>query len=223
MAALLPHQDINYSHKGEISVDGINIQATEGRGKVLLNYSQGAIAVTYHDIKDMKRQEYKDLFEGKRLAYIYHNGIDAIGDHAATERDVFNAVEKSFADLRLLVKNLINNLSATHIYITSDHGFLHRRSALQECDKIPRAAGEAVEDNKRFVVTGENEDIKGALSFSMEYLLGQANDLNVIVPRGVNIFKVQGAGANYLHGGASLQEVVVPVIKFKNDRSKSNA
>ena len=34
-------------------------------------------------------------------------------------------------------------------------------------------------------------------------------------------FKVQGGGANYVHGGAALQEVVIPVIKFKNERGKT--
>lgn len=223
MAALLPHKSIEYNDKAEVLVDGINVQGTEGRRKVLLNYNEDAVAVAYHDIKDLKRQEYKEIFEGKKLIYIYHNGIDATGDHPATEREVFNAVEKSFADLRLLIKNLVNNLSATHIYITADHGFLYRRSALQECDKIPRPAGEALEDNKRFILTRKNEDIEGTLAFSMRYILGKDTDLKVVVPRGVNIFKVQGAGVNYLHGGASLQEVVIPVIKFKNDRSKSDA
>ena len=34
-------------------------------------------------------------------------------------------------------------------------------------------------------------------------------------------FKTQGSGANFVHGGASLQEVVVPVIQFKNIRKTS--
>src|SRR5699024_9552977 len=31
----------------------------------------------------------------------------------------------------------------------------------------------------------------------------------------------QGAGANYVHGGLMPQEIAIPVISFKNDRSKS--
>jgi len=45
--------------------------------------------------------------------------------------------------------------------------------------------------------------------------------LKCIVPRGVNRFKAQGEGANYVHGGAALQEVVIPVVKFKNERGKN--
>lgn len=55
----------------------------------------------------------------------------------------------------------------------------------------------------------------------MDYLLQQ--DKFVTVPKGINRFAIQGAGANYVHGGAMLQEIVVPIITFKNDRSKSSA
>lgn len=223
MAALLPHKNIEINDRAEVLVDGINVHSTEGRHNVLLNYTGDAVAVTYNDIKDMKRAEYKAKFAGKKLIYIYHNVIDAIGDHSNTEREVFKAVEETFVDLRLLIKSLINNLSATNIYITADHGFIYRRSELKEADKIPGRAEGALDENRRFVLTEENGNMDGTLSFSMRYILGEDTGLRVIVPRGVNIFKVQGAGANYIHGGASLQEVVIPVVKFKNDRSKSDA
>ena len=56
----------------------------------------------------------------------------------------------------------------------------------------------------------------------MDYLLGKESDKYVITPKGTSRFKVQGAGANYVHGGAMPQEIIVPVIKFKNDRSTSS-
>ena len=49
----------------------------------------------------------------------------------------------------------------------------------------------------------------------MNYLLGKETNLRAIVPKGVIRYKVQGAGANYVHGGVSLQEIIIPVIKFK--------
>ena len=56
----------------------------------------------------------------------------------------------------------------------------------------------------------------------MDYLLGEDSGMNVVTPKGIARFKVQGAGANYVHGGAMLQEILVPIIKFKNDRSSSS-
>lgn len=218
MASLLPHKKIEISDKAEILVDGINSAGTENRQKILSNYSSDVVAIQYNDMKDMKRPEYKETFEGKKLAYIYHNVIDAIGDKATTERDVFEAVEKSFEDLNNLIKNLINNVSATNIYITADHGFIYRRSALQEYDKISKADIRAIDEGRRFILAEGMVEEQGILSLSMEYLLGDNTTLTAIVPKGVTRFKVQGAGANYVHGGAALQEMIIPVIRFKNIR-----
>lgn len=217
MAALLPHKTININDKGDIIVDGTSSSGTENRHKILLNHCSDVVAIQYNDMKDMKRAEYKESFEGKKLVYIYHNAIDAVGDKAVTERDVFGAVEKTFADLNDLIKSLINNISATNIYITADHGFIYRRSNLQEYNKITKADVKAVDEGRRFILSEEVKAEQGIITLPMNYLLGDTN-LNVIVPKGVTRFKVQGAGANYVHGGLALQEIVVPVIKFKNIR-----
>lgn len=218
MATLLPHKKIEMNDKAEVIVDGINSMGTENRQKILSKYSTDVVAISYNDMKDMKRPEYKENFDGKKLVYIYHNVIDAIGDKAATERDVFEAVEKTFEDLNTLIKNLVNNVSATNIYITADHGFIYRRSSLQEYDKISKADVKAIDEGRRFILAEEKKDEQGILTLPMNYLLGEDTKLNVIIPKGVTRFKVQGAGANYVHGGAALQEIVIPVVKFKNIR-----
>ncbi|AOY75379.1 BREX-1 system phosphatase PglZ type A [Clostridium formicaceticum] len=218
MATLLPHKKIEINDKAEVIVDGINSMGTENRQKILSKYSTDVVAISYNDMKDMKRPEYKENFDGKKLVYIYHNVIDAIGDKAATERDVFEAVEKTFEDLNTLIKNLVNNVSATNIYITADHGFIYRRSSLQEYDKISKADVKAIDEGRRFILAEEKKDEQGILTIPMNYLLGEDAKLNAIIPKGVTRFKVQGAGANYVHGGAALQEIVIPVVKFKNIR-----
>lgn len=45
---------------------------------------------------------------------------------------------------------------------------------------------------------------------TMTYL----NKLYVDTPVGADIFKVAGGGQNYVHGGTSLQEMIVPVIEL---------
>lgn len=220
MASLLPHEKIEITDKADVLVDSINSSGTINRQKILSQYDKDAVAIQYNDLKDMKRPQYKDVFEGKKLVYIYHNVIDAIGDKANTERDVFEAVEKTFEDLNGLVKNLINNVSATNIYITSDHGFIYRRSPLKEFDKATKANVKSIDKGRRFILSKDNEKQNhGTISISMNYLLGDNTELDVIVPKGVTRFPIQGAGANFVHGGASLQEIVIPVVKFKNIRN----
>lgn len=218
MASLLPNETIEINERADVLVDGINSAGTENRGKILSKHSDGAIAIQYNDMMDMKKSDYRDTFEGKKLIYIYHNVIDAVGDKASTERDVFDSVEKTIEDLNSLTRTLMNNVSATNIYITADHGFIYRRSALEEYNKISKSDIDSIDGGRRFILTRDNVVQQGMLNLSMKYLLGDQSDLNVIVPKGATRFKVQGAGANYVHGGASLQEMIIPVVKFKNIR-----
>jgi uncharacterized protein (TIGR02687 family) len=215
MASLLPRKGIAVNEKAEVIVDGINTQGTENRGGVLANHSRDALAIAFNDMVDMKRPDYKETFKGRKLVYIYHDAIDAVGDKPLTEREVFNAVEKAFGDLVLLIRNLVNHISATNIIITADHGFIYRRSPLTEVDKIGKHDIKAVESGRRHALSGTEQELEEVLPISMNYLLGDETRLKAILPKGVIRYKVQGAGANYAHGGASLQEIIVPVIKFK--------
>ncbi|MDD2554955.1 MAG: BREX-1 system phosphatase PglZ type A [Syntrophaceticus sp.] len=218
MASLLPGKTLVINEICEITVDHLNTKGTENRGKLIANYSKDALAIGYHDLVDMKRPDYKKTFEGRKLIYIYHNVIDAVGDKSLTEREIFDAVEKAFKDLVLLVKNLVNHVSATNILITADHGFLYRRSPLTEVDKIGKHNIEAIDAGRRHMLAETDTELDDTLSISMNYLLGKETSLKALVPKGVIRYRVQGGGANYVHGGASLQEIIVPVIKFKNIR-----
>lgn len=54
----------------------------------------------------------------------------------------------------------------------------------------------------------------------MNYLGETMADYEVIVPSGVDIFKAQGGGQNFVHGGASLQEIIIPYVTVETSRGK---
>lgn len=222
MAALLPNRSIEINDNYDVLVDGINSNGTENRDKILKLANPKSLAVTYDKVMDMKDAEIRKTFAGLDIVYIYHNTIDARGDHASTEREVFSATEEAFKEIILLVNKLVNRVSAASIIITADHGYLYKRSAMEESNKLTGIKLDDGEDNRRFLLTSNKEDVEGTITFSMDYLLGRDSDKYVITPKGTSRFKVQGAGANYVHGGAMPQEIIVPVIKFKNDRSTSS-
>lgn len=222
MAALLPNRSIEINDNYDVLVDGINSNGTENRDKILKLSNPKSLAVTYDKVMDMKDSEIRKAFTGLDIVYIYHNTIDARGDHASTEREVFSATEEAFKEITLLVNKLVNRVSAASIIITADHGYLYKRSAMEESNKLTGIKLDDGEDNRRFLLTSNKEDVEGTITFSMDYLLGRDSDKYVIIPKGTSRFKVQGAGANYVHGGAMPQEIIVPVIKFKNDRSTSS-
>lgn len=219
MAALLPHKSIKITDGGDILVDDMSTQGTESREKILKKVKSESVAILYDNLIRMSKQEMSDRFIGVKLIYIYHNCIDARGDNPPTEKEVFEATQKSFKELSGLIKILKNNINAINIMITSDHGYIYRRQSISEASKTPVDVSRYIEFKRRFILTKDEVNVPNTKNFSMDYLDLNMKDINVIVPLSANCFKIQGVGANYTHGGASLQEVVIPVIKFKSDKN----
>jgi len=44
-------------------------------------------------------------------------------------------------------------------------------------------------------------------------------NLQVAIPKGIQRLRLQGSGSRYVHGGASLQEIVVPMLEVKKERA----
>ena len=53
--------------------------------------------------------------------------------------------------------------------------------------------------------------------------LGLLGDIEVQIPKSINRVKRPGAGSRFVHGGASLQEVVVPVVTVSKKRTTDTA
>lgn len=220
MAGLLPHKSITFTAGHDVMVDGEPCVSSEQREKILRSYNPLSVVTTYSEVMSMNRESVRKLMTGQELIYIYHNQVDARGDHAATENEVFSAAQESISEIMNLIQKLTVDKSITNYIITADHGFIYKRDKLDESDKVnlPKQSGAYL--NKRFILTKEPLSIEGALNYSLEYLGSENKDVYVTVPRGAEIFKAPGGGQNYVHGGASLQEIIVPLIKVKTERYK---
>lgn len=223
MASLLPHRKLEYAADGNVVCDGMSTAGIVNRKAIIEKKVPDSLAIDFHEIAGMNRNVLRETLQGKKVIYIYHNAIDARGDNAKTNMEVFDAAEEAIHDIRLLVNQLVNNVSASNVLITADHGFLYQRDAIEKSQKLPRAHEHALAAGRRFFVSNKKESSAGTFTYAMNDLQEEGTNLFVTVPKGINRFAIQGAGANYVHGGAMLQEIVVPVITFKNDRSKSSA
>ena len=222
MAALLPGKSISVNENMEVLVDEMQTRGTDEREKVLCATNVNSVAIQYNDFLTMKRDERRALVSGKNAIYIYHNTIDAIGDKAATEQKVFEACEDAIQELSNLVRIIINYLSGTDIFITSDHGFLYTYSPLVESDKLSKSvfSGDIFEAGRRYAIAGLDTTAEYLLPVQMDKEIG-GTPIAGFTPRDATRIKVSGGGENYVHGGISLQEMVVPVIVFKNIRTTS--
>lgn len=215
MASLLPNKEIRYDN-GNILVDGKPCKSTEDRGRILKEYNSNSIAVKFDDINSLKQSELRALTKGKDLVYIYHNQIDARGDNSSTENEVFSASQEAINEITKLVARLIDSANFVRVIITADHGYIYKRENLEDSDKVNLEKIDAFYKNKRFLLTTGETDIPGTKCLSLDYI--DNDDVYVTVPKGVDIFKLKGAGLNYVHGGLSLEEVIVPVIEVKSRR-----
>jgi hypothetical protein len=209
MASLLPHKELKVDPDLNVTVDGKNCDDLPARDKILKSYNPKNVALSFDELINAKQERVRELLQEKNIVYIYHNQVDARGDKAASENEVFNACSEAIDEIYRLIKRLSGYVSAPKFFITADHGFLYKRDKLQEFDKVSFPKEICTYSNKRFLLTTEQVTEQGMMSRAMAYM----NQIYVTTPIGADIFKVSGGGQNYVHGGSSIQEMLVPVIE----------
>ena len=219
MASLLPNKEIKYEN-GVVLVDGKQCKSTEDRQKILQDYNPDAIAVQFDYINSLRRSELRSLTKGKNLIYIYHNQIDARGDNASTENEVFAASQEAIDEITKLTTRLIDGANFSRVIITADHGYIYKKGSLDDSSKLDLDTVSAFYKNRRFLLTDEETNISGTKCLSLDYINNE--DVYVTVPKGVDVFKLKGAGLNYVHGGLSLEEVIIPIIGVKSKQGGKN-
>jgi uncharacterized protein (TIGR02687 family) len=218
MAALLPHSTLKLSPDGmTVLADDQPTNGTGPRGKVLARY--GGSAIKAEDFNAMTGEERRELFKRSQFLYIYHNRIDEIGDKPGTERQVFEAVEDALRDLVDLVRKSAS-ANATNIFITADHGFLFQEQALADAFFLStQPQGDDIKVINRRYVLGRGLKPDAAFTTFRAGQVSLDDDIEVQIPKSIHRMRLAGGGSRFVHGGATLQEVVVPVLAVKKKRT----
>lgn len=221
-AALLPNQVISYE-AGKVLVDGKNTQGTINREKVLKDYVEQSVAVTYETVtQNTVGKSLRELFNGQEVIYVYHDQIDRTGDHGQ-EQQVFEAVATAIKELENLVRFISNGASIYRFIITADHGFIYRRNPVQETDKIENPSTDKEKDRveRRFIISENNYQAHGIDSMSLGASLNTTDQRYVNYPLTTSIFKKAGGGQNYVHGGSTIQEMLAPILEVNVSRGSA--
>ena len=221
MAALLPHTKLNVVQKanGGVSVlsDGASTEMPN-RDKVLKSAHGASVALQYKNIIKMKRADRQALVKGMDVVYIYHDKVDE-ASHTA-DNLVFPACDDAINEIKNIVRIICNEFGGTRIFITADHGFLYTYSPLTEDDKVDKTSfnQQDVEYGRRYALMqqGATPDYLLPVKF-----VDEESGLVAFAPRENVRIKMSGGGLNFVHGGISLQEMVVPVIDYQYLRSSS--
>lgn len=224
MSALLPNNKLTIlPDSDKVCVDDITCQGLQGRNKVLEALpSFKAIGIQAEEFMKMNSStEGRAFVKEYDIIYIFHNQIDKTGDDKTSEDKVFEAVDRELTFLMDVIKR-IANMNGTNMFITSDHGFIYQHKPLEESDFTEvKAEGEIWKENRRFII-GKNLDKNASCKHFKAANLNLSGDYDILIPKSINRIRVKGAGSRFVHGGASLQEIVIPLVKVTKKRQDTN-
>ena len=215
MAALLPHKTLEYqAGSTTVLVDGQSTEGVNGRNAVLEKFN--GMAVSAKELMNWSNQEGREKIRDSQVVYIYHDTIDFICDKQGGEDRTPLVCRDAIGELTDLIGRIINRLNGSQVLLTSDHGFLFQQKPLDKPDKtaLSMKPNGAIEAKKRYIV-GDNLPSDDAYwKGKVANTAGASGDTEFMVPKGVQRFHFVG-GARFVHGGAMLQEICIPVVYIK--------
>jgi len=221
MATLLPGKERTLdAATATVAVDGRSTAGVANRAEILRLACDGkATAIQAEEFLELNsKTDGRVLMREHEVIYIFHNTIDKIGDAASTEAKTFDAVEQAFDELDLIIKK-VANINGSNMLLTADHGFIFQQTDVEDNDMAALPAAEEWSYRARRFALGKG--ISPALSVKVfnSVALGLGGDWSVAFPLALGRFPLQGSGKRFAHGGISLQEVVVPVVKIHKART----
>ena len=219
MAALLPNKALTFNDKTEIVfAEGQSTQGTPNRTKVLQSVDSKMVAISAVDFLKMNaKSDGREFIKPYNVIYIYSNIIDKTGDDKTSESKVFEATESEFDNLVKIMKQ-VSNMNGYNMIITADHGYLYQHNRLEASDFTDFVTkGEVYKTSRRFIL-GKNLTTNDSVKKWSGESLGFADDTEALIPKSINRMRIQGAGSRYVHGGSSLQEIVIPVLEINKAR-----
>lgn len=218
--SLLPHRELKLYGKGEeqdMAVDNHILNTTQKRSEHLRGYQDGAVCVPFESVAKYNQENNREIFKHP-LVYIFHDVIDKTG-HDGNAKQIVNSCREAINDLKNMIPKIHASYNVTEVYITSDHGFLFNDIMFADKDKH-KIEEDCLERSTRYYLTKSKDEVRDVVKFPLSEVSGMVNveDVMVAVPKGTNRFAAPSGGYMYTHGGAALQELIIPVITSRLER-----
>lgn len=218
MAQLLPSGDLVYNN-GDISNSNISTEGLPNRNIILQKFKSDSLAVQFSEIISNSQEKNREIFKNA-VVYIYHDIIDSTGDKRASERRTFDVVPEAIDEIKRLVKSLHATFNVSKVIITADHGFLYNDREIEDKDLETISDPNPMTSHNRYFITSSKSQQSLGYSIPLSKTTAFNDNVFVTIPHSVNRYRKQGVGHQFVHGGGSLQEVVVPVIESSRKREE---
>lgn len=219
--SLLPHNELKLYGQGDkqdMAVDNHILDTTEKRSDHLQRYRDGAICVPFETVAEYNQDKNREIFKHS-LVYIFHDVIDKTG-HYGNAKQVTQSCREAINELATMIPKIHASYNVTEVYVTSDHGFLFNDIVFAEKDKH-KITEETLERSSRYYLTNSDKEVSGIVKFPLNEVSAMVNgsDVFVAVPQGTNRLAAPSGGYMFTHGGASMQEIIIPVITSRQERA----
>ncbi len=211
--SLLPHSSLSLSG-AKMLVDGAVLDTTEKREAHIRRYKQKSGCVTFKDVTQSSQTQNRELFKND-LVYIFHNDIDDAG-HDDNAGKAVSACRSSITEIARVVHSIMSTYNVSDVFITSDHGFLLNDMEFEDKDK-QQMSEEGIDRKSRYYLTESPEAVPFFSKYPLRDVSGIDSGCYVAIPSGTNRVSAPG-GYKFAHGGASLQELIIPVIRCRHRR-----
>ena len=210
--ALLPHNDLVCTGN-DLLVDGKSLASTEARTNQLKNYNESAVCINFDTLTGMDKRTKREVFKNK-LVYVFHNTLDE-NCHGCNLKTFASASRDALDELQQLILFIHDYANVTEVYLTADHGFLYHDIPFEEKDKLVVTEENVEKKTRYFLCENDKETDFGISKFPLQAVSAMKGDFFVGVPTGTNRLAKEGGDYMFAHGGASLQELVIPILYSK--------
>lgn len=215
MAAILPGAAADFSIAERSGKFGALIGEAflpdlAARQKYLQAQVPGIVDLTLDDVLTWTKATQKKV-AGAQIVFVRSTEIDAAGENTEN-RYARRIMEGTVGDIARCLSKLAG-AGIENAVVTADHGHLYFAAEREEAMRIPSPGGDQVDLHRRCWIGRGGSTPPGTVRIPGAKL-GYVTDLDVVVPKSVAVFKAGGDLA-YHHGGASLQELVIPVITVR--------
>jgi hypothetical protein len=215
MAALMPGASASYSvadQSGKLLaiVDGAPLADLQARKKHLAARVPDSVDLELAEVNSRSKAQLTKKIGTASLVVVRSQEIDSFGEGGFQARSIMDTVIDNLAQA-------VRKLAAIGIeraVLVSDHGHLYASADRDESMRIDSPGGAPVELHRRCWIGRGGTNPAASIRVAARSL-GNDTDLDFVFPRGIGVFRAGGDLA-FHHGGASLQEMIIPVITVRS-------
>ncbi|HWB79966.1 MAG TPA: BREX-6 system phosphatase PglZ [Nannocystaceae bacterium] len=188
------------------------VSAPESRARAMGLRATGSTAVRLQlgDVVADPVEKLRQRIAAARLILVHGREIDDAGE-AGVGAEAFDTLLRQVAS----AVNQLHAADVSAVVVTADHGFL-----LQDETTHVQRYGSPRDPERRHILADEPRREPGMVPVRLSELAYEGLDGYLLLRKDTAVYATSRTGANFVHGGNSLQERVIPILVSTRSRAE---